>query len=297
MAASPLLQTPTDVMFGIFDLLSVTDLCNFRQTCHWASDQSFKAFATRGYRKLSICDCNDSVGMLESVVKGNKDLAAFVRNFTVRLNTACCKHWIPGTQVFLVPCQGDPKWTATGIISGLPNLENLELFGFGCGSFARHFSGHSGNATTKISQVAEDEELYKGTSTGPARPSLGSVSVNTSYGESAEIGAFVQLAVAGTTKLHMGGVTCKDGQWVDILRKIQPLDRRDYIYLVCMTALAGISRVRILYSNSKMDLPIITKRSESTEATMQGQKAVKIGLETIIKYAAAQGELGRGEMI
>ncbi|KAK3653246.1 hypothetical protein LTR56_004782 [Elasticomyces elasticus] len=103
MAVSPLLQTPTEVMFEIFDLLTIPDISNFRQTCRWAKNQSFKPFATRGYSNLYVCECDDSASLLANLVEDNKDLAAYVKSLTVRGGNYFCKHWVPGTPVYILP--------------------------------------------------------------------------------------------------------------------------------------------------------------------------------------------------
>ncbi|KAK5715702.1 hypothetical protein LTR17_016690 [Elasticomyces elasticus] len=89
MASPPLTNTPTDIMFDIFDLLTVTDLCNFRLVCRWGKKQSFKSFASRGYKDLYVSNCSNSVCDLVDILGHNEDLAAYVKTFTVKQCQFC----------------------------------------------------------------------------------------------------------------------------------------------------------------------------------------------------------------
>ncbi|KAK3626549.1 hypothetical protein LTR56_019719 [Elasticomyces elasticus] len=302
MAASPLLQTPTDVMFEIFDLLTIFDICNFRQTCRWARDQSFKSFATRDYKNLHVCECDDSASTLAKLIEGNKDLAVCVKSLTVRCGHHFCKRRTPRTPVYTLPYQKRINWTVSGIMAGLQGIERVELRGLTEGSVPHHFHCHDVDNVTKLSHVPNGNVEANTTTIFCRQPKLATVTLRSSSLGRAEILEIFQLAGGGVTSIHMAWVTCTDGQWVNILRTIQAagLDKlqlqglSDGTRRDCEGHGSGPAVLTFQDAGVKLHQAvrgakgIETLTVQQNEASMQGKQAVKIGLEAILRHFAAQ---------
>ncbi|KAK5745172.1 hypothetical protein LTR17_001624 [Elasticomyces elasticus] len=223
MAAPPLTTTPTDVMFDIFDLLPMTDLCNFRQTCKWAQHQSFKTFAIRGYKHMVLPDINECVCRFARAMENNSDLAASIKTLSVwgkpQIKHGFSKMRSVGEDDFLSrqTLQSHGEWTVSGVIATLPCLESLKLSGLTRQSFAWHFSRQHVPGSLNHGSDADTLEY---TTTGTNWPRLSFLSLRFTNLTSQELTAIYQLVGAEVTNVHLSSIVAVDGKWLEFLHKV-----------------------------------------------------------------------------
>ncbi|KAK3625206.1 hypothetical protein LTR56_020562 [Elasticomyces elasticus] len=299
MASSSLVKTPTDVMFLVFDLLAVTDLCSFRLVCHWAQDQSHKCFGSRAYRRIRVHDKdNNALLRLARVLYENKSLASMVH--TLRIQWRFHMTWkesIPQT-----PFIGavTPKWMITPMLASVPHLKKLDLDGM-CSLqvlFGPRFSlQHAGDV---------DKESIDTVASMPGWPTLETLSFVTAYVSHRNLKAIIRLLSPTLNDLYLEDVECFEGAWIDTLRGIQDsattlrslrvrdlwedIRQRDRyshnrdtsagweIMFTCQADGVAFSRV-IEGQNGEESLSL-----EKRNASMAGSEAIKLGFNMIAEH-------------
>ncbi|KAK3653247.1 hypothetical protein LTR56_004783 [Elasticomyces elasticus] len=288
MAVPPLEKTPTDIMFDVFDLLTVTDLCNFSLVCRWARKQAFNSFAARGYKNLKVYSCSNSVCGLVDILSHNKELAAFVKTFTVRQCQFCIYQecgWYSGQ-----PCEQDAAWTISGVISAFSNLNKLALGGMTSKHLARHLHREHARDPEVPSRTAGSAEGPILTAAGTTLPNLATVSLNACAFTSAELKAIVCLPGASTTHFEFDRVTCTDGNWLDVLSFTRDIVR-DGSTLRIVEPKAGVDYFRLMPEKSakffkalrgEHGIEVVTVQEDV--ASMKGKQAIELGVEVITQY-------------
>ncbi|KAK4891770.1 hypothetical protein LTR27_009622 [Elasticomyces elasticus] len=279
MAVPPLEKTPTDIMFDIFDLLTVTNLCNFSLACRWARKQAFNSFAGRGYKNLKVYNCSNSVCGLVDIVGHNKELAAFVKTFTVRQCELCIyRDWDNNL------CNQDAAWTISGVISALPNLNKLALPTMTSKSLARHLHREH----TRNPASGAEGPIHPALGTG--LPHLATVSLNACAFTSAELKAIVCLPGASTTHFEFHRVACTDGNWLDVLSLVRDSAHdRSSLKLVDLKAGKGCfilmpENGANFYKALRGEHGIEVVAIQKCVASMKGKQAIKLGVEIITQY-------------
>ncbi|KAK5697326.1 hypothetical protein LTR97_007463 [Elasticomyces elasticus] len=290
MASSPLTNTPTDVMFEIFDLLTIANLCNFRQTCRWAKDQSSKPFATRGYKEISTCDCSDSTYDLANTLKGNKDLASSVKTFGVQSQCQSCQTRAHGYDSLSgQPCKQDGTWAMSDILSALPNLETLVLHTMSTQSFARHFQGAHARKPGTPSYATGSGEWH-----------LATVSLHFCSFTSEELKAIARLADAEVTHFNFNRVVCIDGKWSEVLCSIRDAakDGSSLNLSAPMVETVGAGRAPSSFALMPKNRAKFFKAMRGEHgieavtvqewlASMKGKRAIKLGVDMITQYVTS----------
>ncbi|KAK5718965.1 hypothetical protein LTR17_015472 [Elasticomyces elasticus] len=295
MAASPLTNTPTDIMYMIFDLLPVHhDLCNFRLVCRWAQQQSHECFASRAYRYIHISIEKGSmlaVQRAERVFRENTAFAAYVRTLSIE--------WSPNTfnPYTQKPCFEDVNYFTDhpSVVPTFFQLKKLELHGLTSLYFNDNVRLHSASSVD-IGSPSFD-------ALGADWPRLEALSIKHTYLTSEQLVAIVRRAGPALTELHLEEVHTFDGYWIDTIRalysfatrlenlKLRNLHREPKNWKRCDQAHHFTFRDWEVDPVDKSWEGIdqrVTLAIRRREATMQGAEAVKLGIDMIEDYAATQ---------
>ncbi|KAK5688841.1 hypothetical protein LTS10_000819 [Elasticomyces elasticus] len=300
MASSPLVKTPTDVMFLVFDLLAVTDLCSFRLVCHWAQDQSHKCFASRAYRRIRIHNKEDNALLrLARVLYENTSLASMVHTLRIQWYVQVTRKESVPQSPFIGA--NTPKWMTTPMLASVPQLKKLELNGM-CSLkvlFGPRFS------LQNAADVAEQSVDI--VAPMPVWPMLETLSFATAYISHRNLKAIIRLVSPVLTDLQLQDVECYEGGWIDTLRDIQ--DATTNLTSLRLCGLREDIARRIWYSHDQDPSAgwetlftcqaegvafskavegqngVETLSLQERTASMVGPEAIKLGLDMIAEYA------------
>ncbi|KAK5709715.1 hypothetical protein LTR17_019535 [Elasticomyces elasticus] len=207
MAASLLTNTPTDIMYMIFDRLPLSDLCRLRLACQWAEQQSLKYFALRAYKHINIYDHGGSLLRLARVLWENKALASSVETLQVRWHSIKGRPktevWFPRHRYF-----ADQPWKSSAVLASVPGLKKLELYGMTDSPvlFGPYFD-------FRYSSAVKDVPGFW--------PRLDTLSIKSAYLPQPDLAAMLRILGPTLTTLHLEDVECYRGRWVDTLRAAQ----------------------------------------------------------------------------
>ncbi|KAK5745170.1 hypothetical protein LTR17_001622 [Elasticomyces elasticus] len=290
MASSPLTNTPTDIMFDIFDLLTVTDLCNFRLVCRWGKNQAFKSFASRGYKDLQAYNCRDSACDLANILSRNKELATFVKTFTVHQCQFCINQDRGCRNDSNQPCEQDGAWTMSDIISALPNLNKIVLGRMANKSLARHLHRGDARDVEVPSHTAGGAEAPIHPAFGTSLPHLATVSLLTCFFTTVELKTILCLAGAPITHFDLTAVDCTDGNWLGVLSFILDI-AGDSSSLWLVDPKAGVYYFELMPENGakffkalRGEHGIEAVTVQKGVASMKGKQAIKLGVAVITQY-------------
>ncbi|KAK5114966.1 hypothetical protein LTR85_010004 [Meristemomyces frigidus] len=118
-------KLPTDISAAISKFLGVEDIKKLRQTCRWAEKETFKEFASRGYRKIRLRVTKAFFDSLTKVLESER-LAASVQCVHVAFKEY---HWT--SEVDVVSVQR--------VMARLHNLSTVTLAGLSSTSLATQF--------------------------------------------------------------------------------------------------------------------------------------------------------------
>ncbi|KAK3625209.1 hypothetical protein LTR56_020565 [Elasticomyces elasticus] len=211
MAASLLTNTPTDIMYMIFDRLPLSSLCEFRLVCKWTQEQSLKCFALRVYKHNDVHDKDGSLLRLARVFWENRALASVVRTLKVRWQFYGRGHKPPKMWFPRRPYFGHSRawWKHTAMLASVPGLERLELDGM------------------TDSPVLFGEHLDPDYLPSPKYdlpnfwPRIKVLSFKNVYLSHRNFEAMLCALSPALTELHLERVGCYRGRWVETLRAIQ----------------------------------------------------------------------------
>ncbi|KAK4891773.1 hypothetical protein LTR27_009625 [Elasticomyces elasticus] len=315
MAVSPLTKTPTDVMYMVFDKLPIEDLSAFRLVCRWANDQSFRSFAKRGYRSVTIRDDHKFDDKFLKVVENNDVLRSAERTLIIRgkftdYGVLCRDHYLVRKQ----PTQPEGEWKLMEVVaslSGLPSLSSLAIWGTYNPSLEWHlFRQYHSELEASSHRTAQPVPSLK----NPGLPHLTALSLHKVWLTRQDFGAIFQLAGDALTHLAMHELTLVDGSWIAMLRSKRHMTAN-------MTKMSLVNLYASDYINS--DVKLATFRDSDVKfhkairgqhgieavsiqregVNMMGAQAVRIGMDMILKhigfeeaYAANGGKRGKPEL-
>ncbi|KAK3633400.1 hypothetical protein LTR56_015814 [Elasticomyces elasticus] len=298
--ASPLVNTPTDIMFLVFDLLTVADLCSFRLICHWTQDQSHKCFASRAYKRIRIHNKEDNALLrLARVLYENTSLASMVHTLSIQWKESVPQSPFVGANT--------PKWMTTPMLASVPQLKKLELNGM-C-SLKVMF----GPRFCLQNAPDDDEESVDIVAPMPVRPMLETLSFATAYISHRNLKAIIRLVSPILTDLRLQDVECYEGGWIDTLRDIQ--DATTNLTSLRLSGLREDIARRTWYNHDQdpsagwetlftcqAEGDSFSKAIEGQDgvetlslrertASMIGPEAIKLGLDMIAEYAVLRQRL------
>ncbi|KAK3625207.1 hypothetical protein LTR56_020563 [Elasticomyces elasticus] len=293
MASSPLINTPTDVMYMIFDLLEVWwDLHRFRLVCRWAQEESHEYFATHAYRRIRISSDWGSMAptqRAEKAFRGNSALAARVRTLSVHWNPhPFDTHWFTTKEYY---SYDSVTTNHSSVVSSLSKLKRLELGGMTSLYLERFF---------QLQSNSSDCESLNFNALGADWPRLEALKIKDAYLTYEELMAVIRRAGPTLTSLHLQDINLSDGQWHVTLRAIQSMVGS----LETMTLKKLYDRKHwyrgqpaCSFTCRDEDIPTLQKpgRDDSGavglsmmryEASMIGEDAIRAGLDIMSKHAA-----------
>ncbi|KAK5745173.1 hypothetical protein LTR17_001625 [Elasticomyces elasticus] len=288
MAASPLTETPTDVMYMIFEMLLSKDLRRFRLVCRWANDQSLGPFAKRGYSNVHYRENQEEEHEFLKVFENNDGIAAAVRTLTARPKAPNYGLSFGDSSLRRQPNQPEGTWKLMEVIPKLSGLTKLAMNDISNPSPGLHLSQQN--------DLVHQRSLHRTAQPIPildsaCRSQLTSLSLKRVRLTQQDLDNLFQLAGVLLTQLDLNQITLVDGSWIHFLCTIQAKapnmtslalqDLRESCGALDAFKFQDFDVTYHKAFRGQHGIEAIALRSEGVG--MKGAKAVELGMDMILK--------------
>ncbi|KAK5715704.1 hypothetical protein LTR17_016692 [Elasticomyces elasticus] len=265
MAVSPLTETPTDVMYMIFDMLSSKDLRRFRLVCRWANDQSLGPFAKRGYSNVHYRKNQEEEYEFLNVFENNDSIAA----------------------------APEGTWKLMEVIPKLSGLTKLAMNDISNPSLEWHLSRQNDLVHQRsLHRTAQPIHIVN----SACRSQLTSLSLKRVRLTQQDLDTLFELAGVLLTQLDLNQITLVNGSWIGFLCTIQAKapnmtslalqDLRESCGALDAFKFQDFDVTYHKAFRGQHGIEAIALRSEGVG--MKGAKAVELGMDMILKRHGVQ---------